>query len=76
MREHLYPINDTTPELSLHLSYSTVSLWKWQMMVQMEQSFAMQESLGAVEGEKDEVKVSNVLVSEQTINFRFAEDVD
>ena len=62
MREHLYPINDTTQELPLHLSYSTISLWKWQMMIQMEQSFKMQESMGAVESEKDEVKVTLLLL--------------
>ena len=66
MREHLYPINDTTPELPLHLSYSTISLWKWQMMIQMEQSFKMQESMGAVESEKDEVKVTLLHLSTYT----------
>eukprot|EP01087_Luapelamoeba_hula_P006997 TRINITY_DN1707_c2_g1_i1.p1 TRINITY_DN1707_c2_g1~~TRINITY_DN1707_c2_g1_i1.p1 ORF type:complete len:657 (-),score=136.11 TRINITY_DN1707_c2_g1_i1:83-2053(-) len=56
LREHLYPINETTPVLPLRLDFFLLSMWKWQMMVQMDQSFAMQESLGAVEGEKDEVK--------------------
>lgn len=56
MREHLYPINETTPSLPLRMEYATLSLWKWQLMIQMDQSLAMQESLGMVEGEKDEVK--------------------
>jgi hypothetical protein len=57
-REHLYPINETTPELPLRLEYSTLSMWKWQMMVQMQHSFKMQESWGsAAEGESDEIKV-------------------
>ena len=47
MREHLFPINETTPELPLKMSYSTLSLWRWQMMIQMQQSLQMQESLGA-----------------------------
>ena len=57
-REHLYPINETTPELPLRLEYNTLSMWKWQMVVQMQQSFKMQEAWGsAVEGESDEIKV-------------------
>ncbi|KAL6072918.1 Cleft lip and palate transmembrane protein 1 like protein, variant 2 [Balamuthia mandrillaris] len=56
MREQLFPINETTPVVPLTMSYGSVSLWKWQMMVQMQQSFQMQESLGGVEGETDEVK--------------------
>jgi hypothetical protein len=56
-REHLYPINETTPELPLRLEYNTLSMWKWQMMVQMQHSFKMQESWGsAAEGESDEIK--------------------
>jgi hypothetical protein len=56
-REHLYPINETTPELPLRLEYNTLSMWKWQAMVQMQQSFKMQESWGsAAEGESDELK--------------------
>jgi len=56
MREHLFPINETTPELPLKMSYSTLSLWRWQMMIQMQQSLQMQESLGGTEGEADDVK--------------------
>lgn len=58
MRDHLIPINDTVKELNLSMSYSTFSLMKWQMFMQMEQSFAMQESIGtAAEGESEEFKV-------------------
>lgn len=78
-REHLYPINETTPELPLHLEYNTLSLWKWQMMVQMQQSFKMQEEWGSsTENEKDEIKVSTNIIFTHLCkpNFGFSsEDV-
>lgn len=55
--EHLIELNDTVKVLNLTLSYSPLSLLKWQFMLQMEQSFKMQESMGtSVEGESDEFK--------------------
>jgi hypothetical protein len=43
--------------VSLSLSYSPISLIKWQLYLQMQQSFEMQESMGtAMEGESDEFK--------------------
>lgn len=40
------------------MEYYPLSLMKWQMMLQMEQSFALQQSMGtAVEEESDEFKV-------------------
>jgi len=57
LREYLYPINETTTELPLHLEYRTISLWKWQLYVQMQQSFEMQEGWGSyTEGESDDIK--------------------
>jgi len=56
LKEHLIPINDTLSTLNLHLSYSTISLMKWQFYSQLEQSFTMQKSLGAQESETDEIK--------------------
>eukprot|EP00027_Filamoeba_sp_ATCC50430_P001525 CAMPEP_0168551144 /NCGR_PEP_ID=MMETSP0413-20121227/6013_1 /TAXON_ID=136452 /ORGANISM="Filamoeba nolandi, Strain NC-AS-23-1" /LENGTH=487 /DNA_ID=CAMNT_0008581645 /DNA_START=119 /DNA_END=1579 /DNA_ORIENTATION=+ len=56
-REHLFPVNDTVKELTLTMSYNTISMMKWQMFAQMEQSFQMQVSMGtAAEGESDEFK--------------------
>lgn len=56
-REHLILINDTVDILNLTLSYSPISLMKWQLFLQMEQSFSMQKSMGtAVEDESDEFK--------------------
>jgi hypothetical protein len=57
LRDYLIAINDTVKSLPLTVSYSPLSLLKWQMMQQMEQSFAMQTSMGtAAEGESDEFK--------------------
>jgi hypothetical protein len=72
-REHLYPINETTPELPLRLEYSTLSMWKWQMMVQMQQSFKMQEAWGsAAEGESDEIKRMLVETNPWLLGLTFA----
>eukprot|EP01114_Cavostelium_apophysatum_P019265 TRINITY_DN6158_c0_g1_i3.p1 TRINITY_DN6158_c0_g1~~TRINITY_DN6158_c0_g1_i3.p1 ORF type:complete len:586 (+),score=148.64 TRINITY_DN6158_c0_g1_i3:36-1760(+) len=57
LRDHLIAINESVTSLPLTLQYSPFSLTKWQMFVQMDQSFAMQQSMGAQsEGESDEFK--------------------
>eukprot|EP01012_Entosiphon_sulcatum_P026116 TRINITY_DN3150_c0_g1_i1.p1 TRINITY_DN3150_c0_g1~~TRINITY_DN3150_c0_g1_i1.p1 ORF type:complete len:588 (+),score=138.74 TRINITY_DN3150_c0_g1_i1:26-1765(+) len=55
--EHLIEINASKKgeELTLELSYDPIGLIKWQMLVQMEQSFATQASLG-LGGGHDEIK--------------------
>lgn len=59
MPDDMIPVNETVPSLTLSLAYSPISLMKWQMMIQMEQSFAMQQSMGTSrEGESDEFKVT------------------
>jgi len=56
-REHLVPINESVETLNISMSYSPISLMKWQMMLQMEQSFSVQKAMGtAVEDESDEFK--------------------
>lgn len=39
LREHLIEVNSTLQKLPLTLSFAPVSLMKWQIFVQMEQSF-------------------------------------
>jgi len=56
MRGDYYPVNDTITSLPLHLSYYPISLMKWTMLSQMEDSLTMQDSLGGVEGESDSFK--------------------
>jgi hypothetical protein len=58
LKDQLIAINETLESLPLTLSYSPISLLRWQMMLQMEQSFAMQQSMGtAVSEETDDFKV-------------------
>jgi hypothetical protein len=56
-KDDLIEINETLQECKLTISYAPLSLMKWQLMLQMEQSFALQQSIGtAVEDEADEFK--------------------
>lgn len=50
-------LNDTVKELNLTMNFGLLSMLKWQMYSQMEQSFQMQVSMGtAADGESDEFK--------------------
>ena len=42
LRDHLIPLNETVDEVTLHFSLSGMSMWKWTIFTQMEQSFNMQ----------------------------------
>ncbi|OCF30500.1 cleft lip and palate associated transmembrane protein [Kwoniella heveanensis BCC8398] len=57
MKESLYPINETTKTLPLHVSYYAISSWKMQILATMTASFeqaATQQGGGGVEF--DEIK--------------------
>ena len=56
MREHMNPVNETVKELSLEFTFDLLSLWKWQLYSQMEQSWELQQSMGSTENEIDEIK--------------------
>jgi len=56
LKEHLIPINETTPELPLHMSFNVLSFLKWTMYEQMSQSLEMQLSLGSQDSEIDDIK--------------------
>jgi hypothetical protein len=56
LKERYVPINETTPQLNLTLSFAPISLIKWQLFMQLEQSFKMQMQMGAVNSEIDEVR--------------------
>jgi len=56
LKEHYLQINNSLSHLPLHLTYEPLSLMKWQLMVQMDQSFTMQKQFGAVESEIDDIK--------------------
>lgn len=57
LREYMIPLNDTVASVPMHFSLYTIASWKFMLMTQMDQSFSMQRSWGAMgEGESDEVK--------------------
>lgn len=58
LRDKLIPLNDSISELLLNLELGPISLTKWQLFLQIEQSFQMHRSYGSMlEGEADELKV-------------------
>ncbi|KAL8159138.1 hypothetical protein V2J09_000675 [Rumex salicifolius] len=57
LRDKLIPVNETVSELPLNLEVGPISLMKWQLFLQIDQSFKMQSSYGSmVEGEGDQLK--------------------
>ncbi len=57
LAEHLMPVNASTASASIHFHVDEVSLMKWQLYLQFEQSFQMQETMGmAASGESDNFK--------------------
>ncbi|KAJ8542348.1 hypothetical protein K7X08_017214 [Anisodus acutangulus] len=57
LRDKLIALNDTVTEVPLHLEVSPISMTKWQLFLQMDQSFQIHRSYGSMlEGESDELK--------------------
>ncbi|KAG5528697.1 hypothetical protein RHGRI_029389 [Rhododendron griersonianum] len=57
LRDKLIMINDTITELSLNLEVGPISMTKWQLFQQIDQSFQIHRSYGSMlEGEADELK--------------------
>ncbi|KAK6790454.1 hypothetical protein RDI58_014254 [Solanum bulbocastanum] len=57
LRDKLIAINDTVTEVPLHLEVSPISMTKWQLFLQMDQSFQIHRSYGSMlDGESDELK--------------------
>ncbi|CAA6660183.1 unnamed protein product [Spirodela intermedia] len=58
LRDKLMPLNETVTELPLYLEVGPISITKWQLFLQMDQSFQIHRSYGSMlEGEADELKV-------------------
>lgn len=58
LRDKLIALNDTVTELPLHLEVAPISMTKWQLFLQIDQSFQIHRSYGSMlEGEADELKV-------------------
>ncbi|GLT48973.1 hypothetical protein SLA2020_225600 [Shorea laevis] len=57
LRDKLIAINETVNELPLNLEVSPISMTKWQLFQQIDQSFQIHRSYGSMlEGESDELK--------------------
>ncbi|KAL9257609.1 putative lipid scramblase CLPTM1 [Drosera capensis] len=57
LKDKLIQINDTVTELPLHLEVAPISMTKWQIFQQIDQSFQIHRSYGSMlEGEADELK--------------------
>ncbi|KAI7734934.1 hypothetical protein M8C21_020470 [Ambrosia artemisiifolia] len=57
LRDKLTALNDTVTELPLHLEVAPISMTKWQLFLQIDQSFQIHRSYGSMlEGEADELK--------------------
>ncbi|XP_075483406.1 uncharacterized protein LOC142523482 [Primulina tabacum] len=57
LRDKLIQINETVHELPLNLELSPISMTKWQIFLQIDQSFQLHRSYGSmIEGEADELK--------------------
>ncbi|KAI4378845.1 hypothetical protein MLD38_016271 [Melastoma candidum] len=57
LRDKLIAINETVTELPLNLEVGPISMTKWQIFMQIEQSFQIHRSYGSMlEGEGDELK--------------------
>lgn len=58
LRDKLIAINETVSELPLNLEVSPISMTKWQLFQQIDQSFQIHRSYGSMlDGESDELKV-------------------
>jgi len=56
MNDRLVLLNETTTEVPLELTYSPISLLRWQLMSQMEASFAQQENYGSTEQDTESIR--------------------
>ncbi|XP_052195403.1 uncharacterized protein LOC127803317 [Diospyros lotus] len=57
LRDKLMPINDTVEEYPLNLEVGPISMTKWQLFLQIDQSFQIHRNYGSMlEGEADELK--------------------
>lgn len=64
LRDKLIPINETVKELPLNLEIGPISMTKWQLFLQIDQSFQIHRSYGSMlEGEADELKVLLIFVT-------------
>jgi hypothetical protein len=64
LRDKLIQINETVTELPLNLEVGPISMTKWQLFLQIDQSFQIHRSYGSMlEGEADELKVLLIFIT-------------
>ncbi|KAF9684145.1 hypothetical protein SADUNF_Sadunf04G0087300 [Salix dunnii] len=57
LRDKLIALNETVEEVTLNLEVGPISMTKWQVFMQIDQSFQVHRSYGSmIEGEADELK--------------------
>ncbi|KAL3721273.1 hypothetical protein ACJRO7_033727 [Eucalyptus globulus] len=57
LKDKFIPINETVDEVPLNLDVGPISMTKWQLFLQIDQSFQVHRSYGSMlEGESDELK--------------------
>ena len=62
LKDKLIAINESVMELPLNLEVGPISMMKWQLFLQIDQSFQVQRSYGSMlEGDADELKVFLIL---------------
>jgi len=58
LKENMIQLNETVKTVPLQMNYSPISLMKWTLFMQVEQSLLMQQQMGtSAEDESDEFKV-------------------
>lgn len=63
LRDKLIALNETVAELTLNLEVGPISMTKWQIFMQIDQSFQVHRSYGSmIEGEADELKVPLIFI--------------
>lgn len=58
LRDKLIALNETVKELTVNMEFGPISLTRWQLYQQIDQSFQLHKSYGSMmDGEADELKV-------------------
>jgi hypothetical protein len=61
LRESLFPLNTSVRSVDLEMEYYPISMWKWQLIEQMESSWSQQREMGTGGGETETEILKNML---------------
>mmetsp|Transcript_21935 Transcript_21935/g.35550 ORF Transcript_21935/g.35550 Transcript_21935/m.35550 type:complete len:375 (+) Transcript_21935:1125-2249(+) len=61
LRNYLVPVNHSLPAVNLTLTVAPLSMWRWQVMEQMDKTFQSQRAMGTA-GENDADEMKRVLL--------------